>query len=266
MFNNLIESSSHAREFKRRGSFLLLTTIAYAVLFVAGGVASIYAYDAHLDDQNSEEVTMLRPVDLPAVTKEPDRQPATTTKHTNNQETFDRRRDLMASTSHPELPPPMVSTTPSGYLPVRDGLPTIKSDFDSNAAYNPGPGPNVGTPNDHGSRVVMDDKEPVPPAPKLPPKKTVYTTSRVLNGWAIYLPKPVYSQMAKQVRASGMVVVQILIDETGKVISAHAVSGHPVLLPEAVKAAYQARFSPTILGEQPVKVSGVINYNFVLQQ
>ena len=171
---------------------------------------------------------------------------------------------MMASTSHPELPPPIVSTTPNQYLPVRDHFPTIKSDFDSNAAYNPGPSSNIGAPNDHGSRVVMDDKEPVPPAPKLPPKKIVYT-SRILNGQAIYLPKPVYSQMARQVGASGTVIVQILIDETGKVISAHAVSGHPFLMPEAVKAAYQARFSPTKLNDEPVKVSGVITYNFVLQ-
>ena len=265
MFNNLIESSSHAREFKRRGSFLLLTTVAYAVLFVVGGVASIYAYDAHLDDQNSEEVTMLRPIDLPAPVREPDRQAARTPRHNTNQETFDRRRDLMVSTSHPELPPPMVSTKPNDSLPIRDRVPTIQSNFDSNAAYVPGPRSNIGTPNDHGSRVVMDDREPAPPAPKLPPKKTVYT-SRVLNGQAIYLPKPVYTQMAKQVGASGTVIVQILINETGKVISAHAVSGHPFLMPEAQKAAYQARFSPTILGEQPVKVSGVITYNFVLQQ
>ena len=265
MFNNLIESSSHAREFKRRGSFLLLTTVAYAVLFVVGGVASIYAYDAHLDDQNSEEVTMLRPIDLPAPVREPDRQAARTPRHNTNQETFDRRRDLMVSTSHPELPPPMVSTKPNDSLLIRDRVPTIQSNFDSNAAYVPGPGSNIGTPNDHGSRVVMDDREPAPPAPKLPPKKTVYTT-RILNGQAIYLPKPVYTQMAKQVGASGTVIVQILIDETGKVISAHAVSGHPFLMPEAQKAAYQARFSPTILGEQPVKVSGVITYNFVLQQ
>src|SRR5438132_10904026 len=88
MFNNLIESSSHAREFKRRGSFLLLTTIAYAVLFVVGGVASIYAYDAHLDDQTSEEVMMLRPIDFPAQVREPDRQPARTSRRNNNQEIF----------------------------------------------------------------------------------------------------------------------------------------------------------------------------------
>src|SRR5215203_1694725 len=54
MFNNLIESSSHAKEFKRRGSFLLFTTATYLVLFVITGVVSIYAYDAHLDRQNTE--------------------------------------------------------------------------------------------------------------------------------------------------------------------------------------------------------------------
>src|SRR5215204_5981391 len=54
MFNNLIESTSHANEFKRRGSFLLFTTATYLVLFVITGVVSIYAYDAHLDRQNTE--------------------------------------------------------------------------------------------------------------------------------------------------------------------------------------------------------------------
>ena len=64
---------------------------------------------------------------------------------------------------------------------------------------------------------------------------------------------------------SGTVNVQILIDEKGKVIAAHAVNGNPLLSGEAVRAAYLARFSPTIVGDTPVKVSGVINYNFVLQ-
>ena len=50
MFNNLIESTSHRKEFKRRGSFLLFTTFTYAVLLAISGVVSIYAYDAHLED------------------------------------------------------------------------------------------------------------------------------------------------------------------------------------------------------------------------
>jgi protein TonB len=65
-------------------------------------------------------------------------------------------------------------------------------------------------------------------------------------------------------RIQGTVSVQVLIDEQGRVLSAKAVSGSPFLLIEAQKAAMQARFSPTRLGDQPVKVSGVITYNFVL--
>jgi protein TonB len=89
--------------------------------------------------------------------------------------------------------------------------------------------------------------------------------SKVLNSQAISLPKPIYPQMAKQIHVQGLVNVQVLIDENGRVVSAKAVSGHPLLIPEAQKAALQARFSPTMINEQPVKVSGVITYNFVMQ-
>src|SRR5688500_19224963 len=66
MFTNLVESSSHAKEFKRRGSFFLFTTATYAVLFVVTGVISIYAYDARLEQRNLELVVMLPPLELPA--------------------------------------------------------------------------------------------------------------------------------------------------------------------------------------------------------
>jgi protein TonB len=60
------------------------------------------------------------------------------------------------------------------------------------------------------------------------------------------------------------VVVEIIVGEGGCVISAHAVSGHPLLRAAALAAAYGARFSPTRLSGEPVKVSGFITYNFVL--
>lgn len=85
----------------------------------------------------------------------------------------------------------------------------------------------------------------------------------VLNGKAVALPKPEYPDIARAAHASGAVVVQVLIDEEGNVISAHAVSGHPLLQAAAVGAAREARFSPTRLSGQPVKVTGVIQYNFV---
>ncbi|MEP6742244.1 MAG: TonB family protein, partial [bacterium] len=105
------------------------------------------------------------------------------------------------------------------------------------------------------------------PPPLLPaekPKPQVIRKSVVLNGEALSLPKPPYPIIAKQLRIQGTVNVQVLISEAGEVISAKAVSGNASLVTAAQQAALQARFSPTLLGEQPVKVSGIITYNFVL--
>jgi protein TonB len=93
----------------------------------------------------------------------------------------------------------------------------------------------------------------------------VVKAPNVINGLATFLPKPSYPAMAKQIRLQGSVNVQVLIDETGKVVSAKAVSGHPLLIAECLKAATNARFTPTTLNGVPVKLSGVIVYNFVMQ-
>jgi TonB family protein len=87
----------------------------------------------------------------------------------------------------------------------------------------------------------------------------------VLNGKATSMPAPEYPPIARQAHASGAVTVQVTIDEGGKVIFAKAVSGHPLLQAAAVSAARQAKFPPTRLSGQPVKVQGVLIYNFAAQ-
>lgn len=84
----------------------------------------------------------------------------------------------------------------------------------------------------------------------------------VLNGKATSLPEPAYPPIARSAKASGTVVVQVVVDEKGNVISARAVSGHPLLQSAAVAAARAAKFSPTRLSGKPVKVSGVLRYEF----
>jgi TonB family protein len=85
----------------------------------------------------------------------------------------------------------------------------------------------------------------------------------VLNGKALKLPKPDYPDAAAQRRLSGMVVVKVEIDETGTVIGANDMcQGPPFLSESAVAAAMKARFSPTMLDGRPIKVPGVILYNF----
>ena len=90
----------------------------------------------------------------------------------------------------------------------------------------------------------------------------------VLNGKALKLEPPGYPMAARSERAAGMVRVQVLIDESGRVISANAInagSTHPALKAAAEDAALRSRFTPTYLSGVAVKVSGVIIYNFIAQ-
>jgi TonB family protein len=85
----------------------------------------------------------------------------------------------------------------------------------------------------------------------------------VLNGRALSLPKPEYPGAAAARRLMGVVVVKVEIDEAGNVISARDMCQGPPFLSEAsVAAARKARFTPTMLDGQPIKVTGVIQYNF----
>ena len=75
-------------------------------------------------------------------------------------------------------------------------------------------------------------------------------------------PEPPYPAVARAVRASGAVKVEVVVDERGRVTAARAKSGHPLLRAAAESAARQARFSPTRLEGKAVKVRGTITYNF----
>jgi protein TonB len=121
----------------------------------------------------------------------------------------------------------------------------------------------VDTDSNQNVQLVALDSEPPPPSPR-PILKPV--SGGVLNGTAITLPPPVYPEAAKRMRTSGVVSVDVVLDESGKVVSANATSGPSILREAAVQAALKARFSPTKLSGQPVKVSGVINYKFALVQ
>ncbi|HKR00470.1 MAG TPA: TonB family protein [Pyrinomonadaceae bacterium] len=88
----------------------------------------------------------------------------------------------------------------------------------------------------------------------------------ILNGKAVSLARPTYPVGARQSRLSGTVVIQVSIDETGKVIKAGDMCGaHPLFAASAMAAAYHARFSPTLSAGVPIPTSGVIVYRFVAQ-
>jgi TonB family protein len=117
-----------------------------------------------------------------------------------------------------------------------------------------------------GSTESPTEKKAETPAPTPDqPGKKAPISGGLLNGKALTLPRPDYPAEARAARASGTVVVQVTIDEYGNVIAARAVSGHPTLHQPSVNAALMAKFSATFLMGEPVKVTGVLTYNFVAQ-
>jgi TonB family protein len=88
------------------------------------------------------------------------------------------------------------------------------------------------------------------------------TEGGILNSKAIQLPAPKYPAEARRVHEFGEVQVKVMVDETGKVISAEAVFGPESLRQAAVDAAKLARFAPMVVDGITVKVSGILTYDF----
>ncbi len=264
MFDNLIESSSHLTELKRRGSFFLFTVASYALLFVIAGVASIYAYDARLEDQ-SLEVVFVTPLDFPESTSQtgpPQGGPANPSP--GREPTSHRQPPSQVASLNQPITPEFISVEPNLNPLIPGGPSTSRPAEFSRGGGGPGSGgigPSGG--NAITSAGTSIEMETPPPAPQKP--KQVVISKGPIRGDAILLPEPDYPALARQIRLQGKVNVQVLIDETGKVISAQAIDGHQVFREVARNAALKAIFRPTRLGDQFVKVTGVITYNFVLQ-
>jgi protein TonB len=261
MFDNLVESSSHKDDIARKGSFIGVTLIVYAVLLLAFFVAGIYWYDNHLDQMELELTTLVAPVPVPQAPKQEQKQEEA--KPQKVEQNVDVRKELIADVAESRLPPKEISAKASDVPPVRSNVTTVLGGSNSNAQAPMPAGPGSGAVTTTTAKVQIADEPPPPAATPTPPRAPI--SGGVLNGKAINLPKPAYPPIARAAHASGTVVVQVLIDENGNVVSAHAVSGHPLLQGAAVGAARQAKFSPTKLSGQPVKVTGVIQYNFVAQ-
>lgn len=269
MFTNLIESASHVREFKRRSSFFVITVATYAVILFAAGIASVYAYDAQLESQSSsmELLSWVPPVAAaprPVRDNHPPvvRRSTPATAPVDRNITISERREAMPPTNDPRLVPKDVGIQASDIRPVTGPVRLTGRDVDP--PFNPSDktGCIACTPT---PTVVLVETDSKPPEPLVVKPSTKTVPSSVLISKVISLPQPPYPIMAKQTGTHGPVNIQILVDEQGKVISAQVVSGHPMLNPAARDAAMRARFTPTVLNGQPVKIQGVITYNFVLQ-
>lgn len=166
--------------------------------------------------------------------------------------------------AQPNNKPVVVNKPVAGNRAAASSLPAVKADGEVNANSSNVLATNTSSANSSSTPVAIDAP---PPPPMNAPKPILKPVSGgVLNGKAVFMPAPTYPETAKRMRTEGIVVVDVVVDETGKVISAQASSGPATLREVATMAATKARFSPTMLSGMPVKVSGVINYRFSLTQ
>jgi protein TonB len=260
MFDNLVESGSHKQDVARKGSFILITLAVYAVLIVAAAIAGIMLATANIDQQTLELTALIAPV---PVQQQQQQKEAPKPEKLNVDKNVDVRKELIADVTRTDLVPKTISAKASDVPPVRKGVVTMQGSSNSNAIAPIAPGSGTGNIISGSNTVQVKTEDAPPPPPKPTPRAPI--SGGVLNGKAVRLVQPQYPPIARSAHASGQVSVQITIDENGNVISAHAVSGHPLLQAAAVGAARASKFTPTKLSGQPVKVSGVIIYNFVAQ-
>jgi periplasmic protein TonB len=266
MFDKLIESDTTGAEFKNRRSYFLVSSVVVGILFLSAVVFSIYAADISLGTDEFELSTLIAPT-IPEVVPEPPKPETPNPSAVEENELPSRPSNMLQTDEIPtEITP--ISVTPNTEKARPDGRFEIKAGPPTDGSSLPGSGRSQDG-DSIGSEIAHSDpsngyevKPVLPPPVNSSAEKKVIRTSGPINGKATSLPKPPYPAPAIAIGLSGSVDVQVTIDETGKVISAKAVSGHPFLRGAAEKAAWKARFSPTYLGPTAVKVTGVIVYKF----
>ena len=266
MFDKLVESSSTGAELGPRRRIFAATLVLVTTLFATAVVASIYAADFDLGASNFDIAELLTPV----AETEPPVEPEPQQRQNTQPSTSDRPSRVMNIQRSDESPTdiPPISTERSQYRsrPVGDFDIGDRPETDGRPA-NPGDtGPvGPGGPGSSNPSLQPDNNavETAPPPVKAPERKPPPQSLGVINGRASSLPHPPYPPAAKAVGAAGPVNVQVMIDEEGTVVSAKAISGHLLLRRAAEDAAKRAKFTTTYLSKVPVKVTGIITYNFV---
>ncbi len=247
MFDTLVESSKHGQENTKTGIYMLITGAIYAVGLLVIAVVTIVYLSPQLVDA-FDVAAMIAPPPPPAAPPPPAQQ--VVVKNVPAPTTFAPPKEP------PKNIPDPTTVAPKQVVQVSHGVP---GGVPSGLGVVPG-------------GIAKGDDTPPPPPPPPPPTPTptpvpkkLTVSGGVLQGSAIKKVQPPYPPIARAARAAGAVQVQVTISEEGRVIEAFVTSGHPLLRDAALQAAKQWLFKPTELSGVPVKVQGILTFNFTLQ-
>lgn len=282
MLDKLVVSKNSTKENRRIGNFLVTSFLAMAAVLTVGMIYSLFSYNLAMGNDNLNISTLVAPVIETEFEPKPiNKTPKNKKSNSDKTDEITRKTNTLGIDENPQKIPDKVSVKPSDVksrpnqpfrLSTVDSGESIFSDFsnrrNSNISSNSGIADSGVNAKSSEIIAVKSPEIKKPPALKKEPKSAAEKkepptmSGGVINGKAINLVTPAYSQAARAMNITGKVTVQVLIDENGSVVSAEAVEGHALLRPAAVRAARISKFSPTYLSKQKVKVSGVIVYKF----
>jgi periplasmic protein TonB len=267
MFDRLLLSTKDRRK-GRTGKFLFVTSLFYSLALASALVVSVIAASPQL----YETMDVIKLVPIPPSPPPPkggnivvDRERPRNTPPPSiyNPEKFD---DLVGKASAKPIPnaptgPPVIGVDVGGHVGGTIGDPNGEDGgtgpVGSKGIGIANPGEGLELPPPPVTKPVEKPQTPVE-------KQIVRLTSKVLTGNAVERRTPAYPPLARQIRLEGSVTVEIFISPDGRVESARALNGHPLLMTAAVEAARAWRFQPTLLNGVAVRVTGVITFNFKL--
>lgn len=264
MFERQIGYDLEGNKQHGRSPYFGFSVSLVSLLFVTFLVAGIFADDFSLSGEGLEMTSMLAPTAVEPAVAEPER--AQTPAARSGASTVPSRTALVSRVDEPNIVPDKIGVVASNIPPRPNGIVQLSTVNDNGTRSNVGrpDGVEGGTtvqafgPKETSKPKVDETDRDIPP----PPVNRTPRNIGIVNSKATFLPKPPYPETALRMGLSGSVTVQVLIDEQGRVVSATASNGNALFRESALRAAKQAKFTPTVLSNVPIKVTGIIVYHF----
>jgi protein TonB len=253
MFERLVVSTAQKRK-GRTARFFVCTSIIYLSAIAFAFAVSILLADPKLADSRGSAIPLAIPPPGPqppqVVTPSRDSSGAARQDPSN----VLRYEDIV---NHRENRPPQIL--------LLGGADLSSGGVIGGDPNGPPGGIDIPDANSRGSEPPPRPPDPPKPQPRVTDtRKPLPVSSTVLQGKATERRTPAYPLLARQIHLQGDVAIEVIISPEGRVESARAVSGHPMLVACAVDAARGWRFAPTLLNGIPVRVTGVITFVFKL--
>lgn len=158
---------------------------------------------------------------------------------------------VITATNRTVLPPLEIEVVAGNqHRPLSPGNNSVKVDMESSASA--APTPSAPPPAAPGSAAMVPDTSAQVTVPAATAERVTHSV------------RPDYPLLAKQMKVQGAVVLQALIDRSGRIQELHVVTGPAILASAAQEAVKQWRFKPYYQQGQAVETEARITVNFTI--